>query len=89
MEDCIHLKACRRVQKLAREQGCRFARMCHENCSAYVSRDDETRYVTVKEAVGYAQDGADSIRSGYSEYDVYVTWDLITSKTLLQLLRGD
>lgn len=74
MSDCIHLKACRRLQKIARSKGCSFGRGCNENCSAYISKD-AGEYVTVQEAVDYAIDGVSGIRGGYNAYDVYARQD--------------
>ena len=75
MQDCIHLHACRKVQKIARAEGYNFARNCNEHCSCYVSRDGGS-YITVDEAIQYARRGACSIRGGSDSYDVYCTCDL-------------
>ena len=42
MEDCVHLKACRRLQKIFKGAfyGAHVARNCNEDCSAY--QDYET-----------------------------------------------
>lgn len=37
MEDCIHLKACRRLQKIGKSYGFTFPRGCKEKCTAYCS----------------------------------------------------
>lgn len=87
MEDCIHLRACRRISKILRNDGKTFSRNCTETCTAYVSGDDE-QYVTVRDAVEFARDGAPSILSGYSEYNVYCTSDL-NGKTLRELCGGN
>ena len=34
-KDCVHLKACRRLQKISRSKGFKFSRHCDEKCSAY------------------------------------------------------
>ena len=37
MEDCIHLRACRRLQKIfeGKFYGARVSRQCNEDCTAY------------------------------------------------------
>lgn len=37
VEDCAHLKACRRISKMISSKNVQFTRGCNENCSAYVS----------------------------------------------------
>ena len=78
MEDCIHLKACRRLQKLFRGKfyGANVSRNCDEDCTAYVSGNQETSYITIDEALSYARNGISSIQSGYDSYDVYASCDL-------------
>ncbi|WP_337465024.1 hypothetical protein [Acidaminococcus timonensis] len=71
-EDCIHLKACRRLKKLWHVKE---PRGCNNNCSAYVSGNTGV-IVTAEDAVNYARAGVPSIRSGYDPYDVYCTIDL-------------
>lgn len=85
--DCIHLKACRRMQKLCKTAGLRIInRHCKkETCTAYKSGEGEC-YVTVDEALEYARDGANSILSGYGKYDVYCASDL-PMKTLGELIE--
>ena len=75
MDDCIHLKACRRLQKIARHMRFQLPRYCTGECSAYLSGDDGS-YISVSEAVDYARDGVSSIISGYDSYDVYCSGDL-------------
>lgn len=75
MEDCIHLKACRRIQAIGRKYRLSVPRYCTEECSAYVCANSES-YITVDEAINYARQGADGIRSGYDSYDVYTSCDL-------------
>ena len=43
MEDCIHLRACRRLQKVGESKGHRFARKCDEECTAYETDKPMTR----------------------------------------------
>ena len=81
MEDCIHLRACRRLQKIAEQyKGKRISRGCNNRCSAYtptpVFEDDNNTYITVDEAISYARRGADSIGGGYDPYDIYCSEDL-------------
>jgi len=45
MDDCIHLKACRRIQKIGRTHRLMVPRYCTEECSCYISRDEETEYM--------------------------------------------
>lgn len=40
MDDCIHIKACRRVQKIGKAHGHSFGRSCNEDCTAYTSKDE-------------------------------------------------
>ena len=75
MEDCIHLKACRRIQKIGRKQGECFSRHCDEDCTAYQSKQKNTGLITVDKAIRYARNGVNSIRGGYSAYDVYASID--------------
>lgn len=85
MDDCIHLKACRRIQAIGRRYRLRVPRYCDEDCTAYISGDSEG-YITVEEALTYARSGASSIRSGYDEYDVYASVD-IQGQTLKELVN--
>lgn len=75
MDDCIHLKACRRIQAIGRKNRLMVPRYCTTDCTAYVSREDGS-YVSVSDAISYARSGADSIRSGYDSYDVFCSCDL-------------
>lgn len=72
-EDCIHLKACRRMALIAKKKGFLFGRGCDkETCTAYKNGD----YISIETAINYARGGVDSIKSGYGSYDVYCTSDL-------------
>ena len=82
-ENCIHLKACRRLSKIVKAKNGFVARGCNETCSAFTPDTGET-YVTVNEAVKYARDGVQSIMDGYGAYDVYCACDL-RGMTLTQL----
>lgn len=85
-EDCIHLKACRRIQAIGRKHRLLVPRYCTDDCTAYVS-GKEGNYVSVGEAVSYARNGADSIRGGYDSYDVYCHCDLC-GMTLGEIVYG-
>lgn len=64
MEDCIHLKACRRVQAIGRKHRLIVPRYCTENCTAYRSKDEiieVAKIEDVQEAVDWA---VDSIKDG-------------------------
>ena len=76
MEDCIHLKACRRVQAIGKKHRLLVPRYCTEDCTAYQSRDTEVGYVSAEQAAQYARDGASYIRGGYDSYDIYCACDL-------------
>lgn len=45
MEDCIHLKACRRLSKIAVSNDTYLARGCNKMCSAYTSINAVEQYV--------------------------------------------
>lgn len=87
MEDCIHLKACRRIQAIGKKHRLLVPRYCTEECSAYVCGNNES-YITIDEAVSYAMQGADSIRSGYDIYDVYGSCDL-NGMTLGEIIESE
>lgn len=85
-EDCIHLRACRRVQKLGKLKGHSFARhCCKDECTAYQS-GNEGSWIDVDEAISYAREGVSSIQSGYDSYDVYCTCDL-SGLTIGEILK--
>ena len=96
-QDCIHLKACRRLCKIARNKGIVLGRGCSVDCSAYVAGDvddlcGDTLYVAVETAIEYARDGASSIRGGWSEYEVYCSCDLpgkTISEIIVELAEGE
>lgn len=76
MDDCVHLKACRRLQKICKSRlDVTIPRYCDSDCSAYFNGTDE-KYVTISEALNYARSGISSIRSGYDPYDIYSITDL-------------
>ena len=82
MEDCIHLKACRRVQKIGKSKGHIFCRNCNAECSAYLSANDG-EYLTPYEACDIARRQYDGNRD---TGDVYCPWDFPT-KTLGEILE--
>lgn len=83
--DCIHLKACRRMQKLLRKRGIwGVTRQCNPDCTAYVSGNSGD-YVSVDRATEYAVDGAFAIQAGSDPYDVYYSGDL-EGKSLGELI---
>jgi hypothetical protein len=53
MEDCIHLKACRRIQAIGKSHRLLVPRYCTEDCTAYVSGNSKVNYVTVPVAEDY------------------------------------
>lgn len=72
MEDCIHLKACRRLCKKVRAKyfGMQIARGCNSECSAYESRSDYYTYEQVKAVMhGACNDG----RNGFDAGDCLVS----------------
>lgn len=70
MEDCIHLKACRRVQAIGRKHRLMVPRYCTPDCTAYVSGD--VMVLTPDEACDVARNQYD----GRSDpYDIYCSWD--------------
>ena len=40
MENCAHLHACRRLQKMYKKIGVTMARKCDEDCTAYESKKE-------------------------------------------------
>lgn len=87
MEDCIHLKACRRARKKARSIGIKGGYLvldCNETCTAYVCGEGQ-RYVEVDEALRTARSAFSSIRSGYGD-DSLISSDFV-SQTLGEIVR--
>lgn len=81
MEDCIHLKACRRVQRIGKSLRLNVPRYCTEDCSAYVSGTDNC-FLTASEACDVARLQYDG-RS--DSYDVYCAHDFPT-RTLKEIV---
>lgn len=73
MDDCIHLKACRRLQKVARVENKTFvARHCDERCSAYETEDGfidncNERYYTYSEVITCIHGAVKDAQSGYTD----------------------
>lgn len=68
MDDCIHLKACRRLTKIAkRDTGRIITRGCNAQCTAYMTNDDY-----VEEAALVCERLVADAKSGYSEDDLCV-----------------
>ena len=70
MNDCIHLKACRRVQAIGKKHGLLVPRYCTEDCTAYRSKDEIVEVATledVRNAVNWAvneiKDGMDWVET--------------------------
>ena len=70
MDDCVHLKACRRIQAIGRKNRLLVPRYCTEECSAYRSINDIVK--EVDEAIEWAfdagRDGNDWIRWDKSKF---------------------
>ena len=76
MDDCIHLRACRRIMKIAKSKGYVFSRSCNNECTAYESESDyQSRlelysYDDVMKAInGACEDG----QNGYYPGDLLVS----------------
>ncbi len=65
MEDCIHLKACRRVQAIGKRHRLLVPRYCTEECTAYVSENEVARTVAgfIQGAFRAGENGCDSYRA--------------------------
>ncbi len=87
MDDCIHLKACRRVQKIGKSKRLIVPRYCTEDCSAYETAE-EIEMVSPEDALYVARDGARMIRDGYDEYDTYAIQDFPT-ETVYRFTRKE
>lgn len=55
MDDCIHLKACRRIQKIGRTHRLMVPRYCTNECSCYASRNEEVAFMSHYDAERYAE----------------------------------
>lgn len=76
MDDCIHLKACRRYSKIvkSKEKKC-ISRGCDDSCSAYETIEDIIDPVVdeyVEAAAGVVDRILSDARSGYSVDDLCV-----------------
>lgn len=81
MDDCIHLKACRRIQRIGKNLRLNVPRYCTAECSAYVSGNDNS-FLSAEDACYTARIQYD----GRSDpYDVYCSHDFQT-KTLKEIV---
>ena len=67
--DCIHLKACRRVQAIGRKHRLMVPRYCTEECTAYIGEDEITK--ELDDAITWAfEHGRDNdyIQADYSKF---------------------
>ncbi len=68
-KDCIHLKACRRLQKLTKKNyGVQVARYCTPDCTAYETESGYSAEQMYKAIRGACRDGA----NGYDPYDLCI-----------------
>lgn len=51
MTDCIHLKACRRLQKWNKKAGFTHGRGCNDYCTTYLSGELEYEGETLQEII--------------------------------------
>lgn len=65
MEDCIHLRACRRVQAIGKKHRLLVPRYCTPDCTAYISGKSEAfilaesaMYMIRRSPSGYSSDDA-------------------------------
>ena len=74
MDDCIHLKACRRVQQIGKRHRLLVPRYCTKECSAYRSSQDvwNEREGIVKWTVDEVIAGADWVKPRNKE--LYIAW---------------
>lgn len=77
MEDCVHLKACRRMQKIGKSYGHTFSRRCNELCTAYCS--ENVVLDTLQEIMDY------SFNAGLDNCD-YVRAD---AHKFIDMIRGE
>lgn len=84
MEDCIHLKACRRVQAIGRKHRLLVPRYCTEECTAYKSANTGS-FISVDEAWRIAVNQYDG---GSDAYDVYAHCDF-PSMTIGEILEAE
>jgi hypothetical protein len=82
MEDCIHLMACRRIQKIGKSLRLNVPRYCTEECSAYCSGENGN-FLTVDEACNVARN---QYNGNSDSYDVYCTCDF-PGRTLAEIIE--
>ena len=67
-EDCIHLRACRRLAKIYKNNGSKFApRHCNEACTAYMNADE-----IIDKATDVAKSLISDCEAGFSSDDLCV-----------------
>ena len=69
MDDCIHLKACRRYAKIIKREmhGACVPRDCNEDCTAYVS-GNQGEYISVVDACSIARSRYDGDSDSHDLY---------------------
>ena len=85
MEDCIHLKACRRVQAIGRKHRLMVPRYCTEDCTAYLSGNTGS-FLSQEEAAITARQQYDYYGGGYDPFDVFCGCDF-PGKTLSEIIE--
>ena len=70
MEDCIHLKACRRIQAIGRKHRLLVPRYCTEECTAYESGNSIVKVATLREIDEAVQWAVNEILNGQDYVDV-------------------
>lgn len=74
-EDCIHLKACRRLQKICRTKyDIKVGRSCNKDCSAYEACTLEQVY-KVDDASRHIWRLLEEV-ARHDPYDIFATWDI-------------
>lgn len=71
MDDCIHLKACRRVCKIvkAKYYGMSIARGCNSECSAYEPCED---YYSREQVIAVMHGACKDGQKGFDPYDCLI-----------------
>lgn len=74
MEDCIHLKACRRVQAIGRKHRLMVPRYCTEECSAYRNADEVISNIREKLQFAFDEGVYGSEWISWNNPDDFVEW---------------
>ena len=85
MEDCIHLKACRRIQAIGRKHRLMVPRYCTSDCTAYVSGNMDG-FLTLEDACYTARSQYSYYGGGHDPYDVFCSCDF-PSKTIGEIIN--